>query len=163
MSKQYQNSTGWWAISAASIIIILFIVARSGKSTSSKTNREVALMCTTDMATQFHIHPHLEIVINGQGQEIPANIGIAFSCMNALHTHDNSGTIHVESPEKRDFTLSDFFAVWNKPFAKDQILYAKVDGSHIIKVMVDGKDVDTFENTVLRDNQQIVISYEQMK
>ena len=82
--------------------------------TTPRTNREVALDCTTDMATQFHIHPHLAIFVNGQNVEVPANIGVTRICMNALHTHDTSGTIHVESPEKRDFALADFFAVWNK-------------------------------------------------
>lgn len=86
-----------------------------GSSASERSNREVALGCTTDMATQFHIHPHLRIVKGGKEITIPANIGIKPGCMNALHTHDTSGTIHVESSQKRDFTLSDFFAVWNKP------------------------------------------------
>ncbi|TSC84420.1 MAG: hypothetical protein G01um101417_226 [Parcubacteria group bacterium Gr01-1014_17] len=85
----------------------------SGPSTP-RTNREVALTCTTDMATQFHIHPNLAIFASGKRVEIPANIGVTRICMNALHTHDTSGTIHVESPEQRDFTLADFFAVWNK-------------------------------------------------
>ena len=123
-----------------------------------RTNREVALSCTTDMATQFHIHPHLEIIINGKQQDIPANIGINLACMHPIHTHDASGALHVESPETRDFTLADFFAVWGKPFSKSQILDSAVDGSHIIKVAVNGAPVDTYENTVLRDKDQIVIS-----
>lgn len=43
------------------------------------------------------------------------------SSNNPIHTHDDTGIIHIESPVKRDFTLADFFAVWNKPFSKDQI------------------------------------------
>ena len=158
-------STRWWIIGVVVVIIALFawgnINARN--ESSSRTNREVALTCTTDMATRFHIHPHLAIMMNGQQQEVPANTGIGFTCMNAIHTHDTSGTLHVESPEQRDFTLSDFFAVWKKTFSKDQILDYKVDSSHIIKVTVDSAGVDTFENTVLRDKEQVVISYEQIK
>ena len=128
-----------------------------------RTNREVALTCTTDMATKFHIHPHLEIVVNGRREEILANIGIKLTCMNALHTHDTSGVIHVESPEHRDFTLSDFFAVWNKPFNKDQILDYKADSRHAIRETVNGKDVLDYENTVLRDKDQIIIIYQEIK
>ena len=113
------------------------------------------------MATEFHIHPNLEIIINGQKQEIPTDIGIVDGCMNALHTHDNTGVIHVESPEKRDFQLSDFFAVWNKTYSKDQILDYKVDDTHTIRQTINGKETQDFENTVLYDEDQIVISYEE--
>lgn len=133
----------------------------SAPSSDNKTNREIALSCTLDMYTEFHIHPHLQIIINGQNQVIPANVGIIGNCLHPIHTHDDTGKIHVESPVKRDFTLADFFAVWNKPFNKDQILDYKVDDQRIIKETVDGKEVQDYENTVLKDNQQIVISYEQ--
>ncbi len=167
MSKTYQHSSsaGLWIIGFVTLAVAVFIIALAGNSisSSSKTNRQVALSCTTDMATQFHIHPHLEIIINGQTQEIPANIGIGISCMNALHTHDNSGTIHVESPEKRDFTLADFFAVWNKTYNKNQILDYKVDQAHVIREAANGREVKDYQNTILRDNDQIVISYEEKK
>ncbi len=112
------------------------------------------------MATQFHIHPVLKIVVNGKEQVVPANIGIQPNCMNSLHTHDASGTIHVEAPEQRDFTLDDLFAVWKESFNKDQILEYKADATHQIHVSVNGAKLDTYENTVLRDKDQIIISYE---
>lgn len=80
--------------------------------------------------------------------------------MTVLHTHTPDGVIHVESPEKRDFTLADFFAVWKQPFSKDELLGYRVDATHRIRVTVDGYEVDTYENTVLRDGERIVISYE---
>lgn len=141
-------------------ILVMRGNAPQPESQSKKTNREVALTCTTDMATEFHIHPTLEILVNGEKQLIPADIGIQSSCMNALHTHDMIGTIHVESPEKRDFTLADFFAVWEQPFSSQEVLGYKVDATHRIKVMVDGVEVDGYENTVLKDKEKIIISYE---
>lgn len=163
-NHQESSSTAYWIIGviiAITFLIIGFLAFRgSTPGISSKTNRQVALTCTTHMATQFHIHPVLKIVINGQNQELPAHIGIRPNCMNSIHTHDNSGTLHVEAPEKRDFTLSDFFAVWNKTFTRDQILDYKVDDTHIIKVTVNGTTVETYEKTVLVDKDQIVISYE---
>ena len=149
------------AVVAVSFLIISFLVFKA--PARPKTNREVALTCTTDMATQFHIHPHLEITINGQKQEIPANIGIKLACMNSLHTHDNSGVIHVEAPEKRDFTLSDFFAVWNKIYNKDQIFDYKADGRHIIYQTVNGKETQDYQNTVLKDKDEIIIYYDELK
>ena len=157
-----KNKTLWWIIGIMIFIAVLFawgdIAARN--KVSSETTRDVAMSCTTDMATRFHIHPHLEIKINGTDVAVPADIGISNTCMHPLHTHDATGTIHVESPVQKDFTLSDFFAVWNQPFSKDQILNNKADDTHTITMTVNDKPVDTFENTVLRDNDQIVISYQ---
>jgi len=164
MRKYESFSIGYWVIGSITIAVIgliVFLVFRAPvKSFSSKTNREVALTCTTDMATQFHIHPHLEIFINGQKQEIPANIGVRPTCMNSLHTHDNSGVIHIESPEKRDFNLADFFAVWEKTYNKEQILDFKVDADHVIRQTVNGKEVQDYENLILRDGNKIIIYYD---
>jgi len=153
----------YWIIGLITVFVILLIVFLASKnSSSSKTNREIALTCTTDMATQFHIHPVLKIIINDQPQEIPANIGVKTTCMNSLHTHDNTSKIHVEAPEKRDFTLSDFFAVWNKTYNKGQIFDYKVDDTHIIRQTVNGEEVQDYENTILRDNDQIIIYYNEL-
>ena len=127
---------------------------------TERTTREIALTCDPEMAQGFHVHPVLELQVNGDRVELPANIGVGPTCMTVLHTHTPDGVVHVESPEKRDFTLADFFAVWEQPFSKDQILEYKADATHRIRVTVDGQDVETYENTVLRDGEQIVISYE---
>jgi hypothetical protein len=144
-------------------VVFLIVKASNAPEPAPKTNRQVAMLCTTDMATQFHIHPYLQIIVNGQPQELPPQIGINNSCMNPLHTHDNTGKIHVESPEKRDFTLADFFAVWKKTFTKDQILNYKVDEKHIIRQTINGVETKDFENTILHDGDQIIIYYEEIK
>ncbi|MBI3485456.1 hypothetical protein HY025_00765 [Candidatus Daviesbacteria bacterium] len=72
-----------------SLVIAVIAFALSGSTNSnnptqvdsSKSNREVALSCTLDMYTQFHIHPHLQIIINGQDQIIPADVGIIGNCL----------------------------------------------------------------------------------
>lgn len=169
MDTSFRKSipTSWWVGGGIVVLVILLLVGfaffGNSTATSSKSNREVALTCTTDMATKFHIHPDLQIAINGEKQTIPANIGINSACMNAIHTHDATGQLHVESPERRDFTLSDFFAVWNKTYSKEQIFDSKVDDQHIVRETVNGKGVPDYENTVLRDKDQIIISYEEKK
>ncbi len=67
------------------------------------------------------------------------------------------------SVDKIIISLADFFAVWNKPFSKDEILDTKVDRGHIVKVTLNGAQVDTYENTILRDKDQLVIAYEEKK
>lgn len=142
------------------VALFLFSPKSDSGTKPQRTNREVALGCTSDMATKFHIHPKLEIVVNGAKQPIPKNIGVLPSCMNPLHTHEEDGTLHVESPEQRDFTLADFFAVWNKSFTREQIFDHKVDAEHIIRITVNSEPSEMYENLVLRDKDNIVISYE---
>ena len=149
-------------------VVILIIIAVgllgfgnlfSSGGNSTRSTRDIALSCTLDMYTKFHIHPHLEIIANGVKQTIPPNIGVTLACMHPLHTHDNIGTIHVESPEKRDFTLGDFFAVWGQSFSKDQVLDYKRDASHEIAMTVGGALSQDFENLILEDSQHIIIEY----
>lgn len=161
------SSTAKWLIGIGSVAVILIIIGiikktSSNSYSSDSTTRQAALSCTTDMATQMHIHPTLEIFINGRSQTIPANIGIGQFCFNALHTHDSSGVIHVESPIQMDFKLSDFFAVWKETFNKNQILDYKADAAHTIRETVNGIETKDYENTILHDEDQIKIYYEEI-
>ncbi|RFA21985.1 hypothetical protein B7R23_04620 [Subtercola boreus] len=65
--------------------------------------------------TVEHIHAHLAISVDGQAQTVPGEIGIdnPSSTVSPLHTHDETGIIHVESPVPADFTLGQFFTEWN--------------------------------------------------
>lgn len=138
-----------------------------GNPWANKSTRDLALTCLPQEYTVQHIHPALAITINGQKQEIPVNIGIetgaGSGCLHPLHIHDASGTIHVESPEPRDYTLGDFFAVWGKAFGPDQILDSKTDSSHKIRMTVNGQDNTEFDKLVMHDKDDIQIIYESTK
>lgn len=108
----------------------------------------------------MHIHPNVQIEIDGQPQPIPANIGINPTCMKAIHTHDETGKVHLEYSEPHDFTLADFFAVWGKTFNKNQILDKQVDEITTIRMTVDGQPNEDYENLVLKDEQKVIIKYE---
>jgi hypothetical protein len=142
--------------------VMLFANSRGeAVDTSTLTTSELAQTCVTHGSMiSFHIHPVLTIVVNGEKQAIPDNVGITPSCMKAVHTHTPDGVIHIETSAPRDFTLADFFAVWNKPFSKEQVLDFKADATHRIRMTVNGQEVDTFENTVLHDKDQVIVIYE---
>jgi sulfur carrier protein ThiS len=111
------------------------------------------------MATEYHIHPELTIMLNGKEVVVPRNVGIQPRCMTSIHTHDEPHVLHVEAPVKRDFTLGDFFAVWQKDFSSTKLLDNTVaEGSEIV-VTVNGEKVDTYENTILSDKDKIIITY----
>jgi hypothetical protein len=128
---------------------------------SDLSNRELAMTCEPGgMAENYHIHPRLSIIINGTDVPIPQNVGVTAACMHPIHTHADLPNIHIEAPVQRDFILGDFFAVWGKPFSKDQILEHTSNDTHTIRMTVNGAVVDTYENQVLRDKDEIVIYYE---
>jgi hypothetical protein len=90
---------------------------------SSNTALSVdGIQCNASEQLLFHIHAHLDVFVNGQLMYIPPQIGIIpDKCIYWLHTHDNFGIIHIESPIKRDFTLGQFFDLWKKKLNNSQI------------------------------------------
>lgn len=78
-----------------------------------------------------HKHAMLQIVINGTPATLPKDIGIAPDCEKMLHTHDTTGTVHVEAQNARAYTLGDFFAVWGKPLVTQNFLRMTVDGKEM--------------------------------
>jgi hypothetical protein len=84
----------------------------------------------------FHIHAHLAIYVHGQQKFVPYGIGIVppYQLQNTasgsfvaggskfywLHTHDETGIIHIESPQHRTFTLGDLFDIWHQPLSPTQ-------------------------------------------
>jgi hypothetical protein len=119
----------------------------------------------------LHIHPHLEILIGGNQITIPANIGISpntwknhtidnygMTGMAPLHTHDTSGTIHVESNTVRNYTLGQFFDVWGVQFNESCIL-DKCSGSGKVSVTINGVSNNEYRNHVLKDGEFIRIVF----
>lgn len=135
------------------IVIAIFAAIASSSGSGNASPREV---CVQHAGLGMHIHPVLSIMVDNAPMVIPANIGIEATCMKALHTHDETGTVHIEYPEKRDFVLGDFFANWGQPFSKEQILDKKAD-EYNFTITVDGQPNTDFENLKLGDEQQIVI------
>ena len=107
----------------------------------------------------LHWHPKLRIVLLGSEVKIPANIGLSITCHRVLHTHDEKGELHIEPDFAQDFTLGDFFGVWEEPFSESAILDKVVDADHEIVMTVGGKPSTEFGNLILKDKQQIVIEY----
>jgi hypothetical protein len=71
-----------------------------------------------------------------------------------LHTHDDSGKIHVEADVVRDFKLQDFFDVWDRPFSQTKVL----DFTGTVTMTVDGQPSTAFGSLILKDGQNIVLN-----
>lgn len=115
----------------------------------------------------IHKHPELSIIIDDKSFSVPSNIGInsslwrvnsldeygmqampemGMSGMAPLHTHDDSGIIHVESSINRNYTLGEFFKIWGLDLQ-----------DKTIKATVDEKPVTDFESIILEEGKKIAL------
>ncbi len=115
---------------------------------------------------RMHWHPVLTITMNGSPVTVPAQIGIDQSLwkdhsldqygigMSPLHTHDTTGTIHVESNTVRDFTLHEFLAIWGQPSDGSAI-----NGHPVTSLTLDGiQEASPTSDVVLKDGEKIVMT-----
>jgi hypothetical protein len=97
--------------------------------------------CNSMEQSAFHVHSHLDIIINGVYFLVPSQIGIPSNCFYWLHTHDESGKIHIEAPMLRDFTLGQLFDIWGKKLSNDQIFNYVANGNNPLHVYINGTKV----------------------
>ena len=105
----------------------------------------------------------LDVFANGSAVQVPAEIGIdpAHQQISPLHTHDTTGVIHIESPDKTaTFTLGQFFTEWQVSLSGDHIGGLTVDATHHLKVYVNGKPyTDNPANLAFAAHDEIAIVY----
>lgn len=86
--------------------------------------------CASQEFVTLHVHTHLALYFHGKQIQVPKQIGIVPSasggCLYWLHTHDESGIIHVEAPQLGapnggGFTLGKFFMVWGQPLTNSNV------------------------------------------
>lgn len=111
----------------------------------------------------MHIHALLEVRSEeGERFDVPAEIGIApelwhdhsldefgpsRALLAPLHTHDTSGTIHIESVVMRNYTLGEFLSIWG------------VDKREIIQVATDsGEILEDYENYAFVRNEKLTMT-----
>jgi len=96
------------------LIISIFVGAAVLNSDKDK-------YCVNHNKLAQHKHATLSLYCDDEEIPIPTNIGIAKygmfnrECMAELHTHDDSGTIHIESPKQNKwFSIGDFMVEWSR-------------------------------------------------
>lgn len=95
--------------------------------------------CNAEDVT-YHEHAHLDILDRGTQVVVPANTGIVDNtCLYWLHTHDNSGEIHMEMPRYRPVNLGNFFDVWGQPLSRTHAAQAVVEPGESMRVYVNLK------------------------
>jgi hypothetical protein len=113
------------------------------------------------MKSRVHFHPLLKVYVNGKQIQVPANIGIDPTQdamqMAGLHTHDTSGTIHVEGVSGA--RLGQFFSIWGVRLSARQLGPYRASGDKVVRMWLDGKPSTAFGQLKLADREHIVISF----
>ncbi len=151
-----------WGVALVTVVLgAVFVAFVALKGSSSKAIDTVdGVECQAGEQLQYHVHAALEILVDGQPVAVPADTGIRSNCIFWLHTHDNTGTLHIEAPETRDFTLGQFFAVWGQPLSATQLLSSTVDASHKITATVNGTPFTGDPASILlADRETIVLQF----
>lgn len=131
---------------------------------SKQTSEEASVPEDQVVSRQgIHWHPKLTISIKGKKQEIPANVGIGGAIHQPVHTHDSSGTLHLEVSglvTKDETKLGNFFRIWGKQF-NSNCIFAKCGSQEgKVKMTVNGQENKEFENYQMKDGDNIEIKYE---
>jgi hypothetical protein len=128
-----------------------------------------------------HVHAHLDIFFNGKKVRVPAAIGIDIQnpkvktfpmsdgttayggiticgkpCISPLHTHDDTGIIHTESPSPVPNRLGELFVEWDVALTRTCVgTYCHLARTH---VYVNGTPFTGDPRTItLTDHKEIAI------
>ena len=109
-------------------------------SSSKKGLKEIGLPVLTREGAVLHTHEHLDIFVAGRQVPVPSDIGIgnAAGFIAPIHTHDETGIIHVESPTSRTFDPGQFLDIQGVLFTKDCIGGYCGQGDKSLEVFVNG-------------------------
>src|ERR687886_84337 len=148
------------------VAIGIGVAVASSKFLSSSSAAALTIdgiQCNAAEQLVFHNHAHIDIFINGQPYTIPSQVGIVpGKCIYWLHTHDDSGIIHIESPVTRNFTVGQFFDIWKKKFSNMQIFDNIANGTNSMSVYVNGNKINgntAYRNINLNEHDQITIVF----
>ena len=137
-------------------LIILLIIGVSVGVTSSIIQgflgqNDPLKVCIEDRNTPYKMSVTLELYVDGNKADIPANIGfegtidglLESDCQHSLYTLTDDGTIYAEWEEEYPFEIGPFLSIWEFPM-KD------MDESKS-RIVMDGKESDRFIHTLLKD------------
>src|SRR5262245_59779293 len=147
-------------LSCIAPLLLAACVSEKRQETVTGTFGATSVGCAEKEQLAYHIHTHLTVLTAGKQVAVPGNIGITKACMAFLHTHDQSGIIHVEAPANHAYTLGDFFAVWGQPLSRDRLLDQTGGGEHEVIAYVDGNRVDVAPESIpLTNKSHVVLQY----
>jgi hypothetical protein len=108
---------------------------------------------------KFHTHQLLHIYDNGILVPVAADIGVDArqGVETALHTHDQSGVVHMEAERPFTATLGDLFTVWGVALGPDHVGGLKATDESPFRVFVNGRRVtDPAAHRLAKDDNIVI-------
>jgi len=108
-------------------------------------------VCIEDLHTPYKMSVTLELYVDGNKADIPANIGfegiidelgLESDCQHSLYTLTDDGTIYAEWEEEYPFEIGHFLWIWEFPI-KDM-------NDSETRVMINGKETDEGIHALLK-------------
>lgn len=130
----------------------------------------IGLPRLTQEGQALDLHIQLSVEVGSAAVEVPSSIGLngeevaggrmATGFVSAIHTHDDSGLVHVHSPDVRSYTLGQLFDVWGVSLTEDRMGGYCVGGGQTLTVEANGERVEGDPRELeLEDGQRISIVY----
>ena len=112
-----------------------------------------------------HYHAHLDVIVDGKPITVPPYLGFVASGSKVdglapLHTHNDSGVIHIENDVPATFVLGQVFTEWGVRFTASCLGGYCAGGGKELAVFVNGKR-QTGDPTriVLTKHEEIAVVY----
>jgi hypothetical protein len=149
-------------LTIAVLLVVNYVsTPRAAQPTPIAAQPVAGVGCDPGEQIATHYHAHLSIFDGTTPVPVTAQTGITQSCFYWLHTHDETGIIHIEAPQnqaKTNFTLGQFFRIWNQPLTSNQVATIPIGASQQLKVWVDGKPYsENPSQIVLRSHELIAL------
>jgi hypothetical protein len=109
-----------------------------------------------------HHHIRLFLFVHGKQEVVPANIAVVNGgAASPIHTHDDTGTVHVESSiENYIGDLGLFFDVWGLRLSSDCLGAYCTQGDDALRAFVNGEPFEGDPRTIpLADQSAIVVTF----
>ncbi len=129
--------------------------------------KAAGLQVLTAEGAAEHFHAHLDVFTDSKPVTVPADIGFSFNTagqpngISALHSHDETGVIHIEAPTAgATYTLGQFLTEWGVLDGTDKTPGTPHSSADGWNVAVNGTKQDgKITDVVLKAHDEIVLFY----
>ena len=148
--------------------------ASANQTSTADSPDPLALECLDHSGLARHDHVTLQIFIDGNPYTIESAIGIQTDVcngnenyMHTIHTHDDTGKLHVELNEAGNISLGVFFDIWGYHFDETGIFDYRANATHEMAMYIHASNenateenrVTSFDDYLIQNGEVIEVHY----
>ena len=148
--------------------------ASANLTSTADSPDSLALECLDHSGLARHDHVTLQIFIDGNPYTIESAIGIQTDVcngnennMHTIHTHDDTGKLHVELNEAGNISLGVFFDIWGYHFDETGIFDYRANATHEMAMYIHASNenateenrVTSFDDYLIQNGEVIEVHY----